>query len=1005
MHAAGFYFTFKPIIMSSHVFTFENDLAYDVVTYTSINNPTDTSEDYLGELTELGVVTAKTTKPLDTNSDAVSYVFVVEAASDSKPLARYKKTGLDGVTGYTVGQKDEDAMNTTLKFIKFMLANPNDPTVQQFNTLMQNTSVSLVGKVDAFFQTLPDYKACTFALYSMGIIYASKNPSTVVDDDGEPTYSLSTLVKLLGGRWPSGMQDITFTHCSISSESGAIVISATILFESISFETSQVGDNVRKVLGVDTHIKVGISIGTQIGLGIGSTRLSLQFDDFAIPVTGSDKIKVKNPLATLDINPLFKFVVFTLSGTIPFNINGEAVDLAVSLTVDNDELSAGAVIYAEKGTLLTLPGLKGVHIDEFGLGLGVFFKPPACAIGVEGKFHIGELASGNVISLDDDSFAIVAKATGEEIHAEYMAFNIPQLSLDQVMEIFTDTKPSFGLPIQFSNLSVRWVASFMDAVILPDGSVSPMGYAFSAAASIFSFGFYGDASVDLNNFVTANLEVSPINWNNVFKLTGDGKGYSIKIDKNGNPIPAHFIPSTQAEKDAVDNATTKPLVSPGGPVLIINTLSQPILHLNAKASLFELVNYDITADVNKSGITFELDYGAVLTRKMVCNLTDFHNFYGEFGYYIDKSIPLPTINGVNLGSIPLKADIDVHLCIKTNLSVVSFGVGGNFGFEGYNFSFGDFTASISISKISDLGVAIVHYIESNAKTIFSQLMDTAEHWAAAAGRGIVTGFDDAGKVMKNAFNKTDKEMTAILKAAGFDIKDIAKSLKNVFGEGFDAIALLFKNAGYSAAEIWEALKDGLGAGYNDLVQALKYAGFALDDITRAFQKGYNFVLTVPADFLKYMGVIENDFAPALKAVGYAAKEIAHSLMNVLQASYNLIASVLKAAGFVLSEITDALKDCVVLIGNTAIEIVANVTKLANTVATALKAAGYLAEEVAKTLKEDLQMTAELAASAMKQAGYAASEVKNAFEDLGGDFKSFADTAWGDTKYYLNPSHW
>jgi hypothetical protein len=1022
--------------------SFQNDLGYDIIVYDSFgddetDSDSNTDDNYFGTLTSLGTVAAKTTTAIQPIHRTSS--FIVESASAQKPVKRCTKLGTQkNITSFLVNQDDEDAMTATFNFIDFYLKNPDDPMSKTFTAILNGDADSLYSDITDFFPKYPAYAKCTLPDYMMAVTYNAMNPPPAAPSPSQPTpqptYSLKRLALAMGARWPDGLPDITVSKFSCINKDSRIFITADIDITTLSFESPAIAANVSTLLGDDKHFTVTITFNYAFGLGIFGTRLSFLPDKFSIPAGGGNAISVTQPSITFDINPLFKFVVFTVKGIIRFDINDKKFDATISLAVDNDEASVGVTIDGDNSSFPPPPGLKGLFFDEFGVGIGVFFEPLACIIGVQGKFHIGQSGS-NIVPLDDDTFALVCKITGEAITPAFASFYIPKLDLNTVITLFTNVNINLDLPVSFEDLSFRWTDSLMAAYVLPDGTLTNSGYGFSAACNIGTFGFYGDVELDLNNGLTANVEVSPVNWGNVLKLTGDGKGFSIKVDANGNPIKNNFIPSTQAEKDAVANAKSKVITTPGGPCLIINTLSMPILHLNAKASLFDLIDYAITADIDKDGIRFELDFGAILKEKMVCNLSDFHNFYGEFSYLIDKSIPLPIIEGTNLGTIPLKSDAALHLSIRTSLSDIVISTGGHFDFEGYHFSFGDFSADIHISKITDFLAAIIQFIIDEAEAIFSVFIDTAEHWAVAAGKGIITGFEDAGKVMRNVFNKSEQDMTVILKGAGFAANTIANGLKNGYNATQKDIAIAMKAAGYAAGEVTMALRNAFNATTDSVADALKTAGYAVADVANAVKNAWNAAQKDVAWAMMMVGFTETDVAnglrsafnattdsvaDAMKTVGYKAADVAKAIRNAWNAGTQDVAWAMMIVGFAANDICSALQTAL----NAPAQDVANAFKAIgigaqdtayaiktvfnmtiDETASILKQANYAASDVASALENAFNTSVDAVADAMQKVGYAADDVKNAFETLGGDFKNFAESAWNDVKSVFNPSNW
>lgn len=1072
--------------------SFNNQLGFDVDVYDSFNpdNPPEAENNYLGHRTPLGTIPASSAaqiKPIRSSS-----VFVFQNKSTSEPLGRATRGPLSRSTSYTVDQADEDAMTATIHFISFLMFNPDHVMTKSFYAIWNDTSTPLMPAIDRFFAQYPDYKTCTFQTYMMGIVYISEHPAAVITPF--PVHSLSGLVRNMGGSWPDGLPDIAVSNYTFSFKNNQLALGIWIDLSNMPYESPEIADNIKSMY-TQTLVKVTLETNFQLSLGIFGTRLTIDFDNFSLPAGGDHKINVTNPEATIDINPLFKFVVFTLKGTIPFKANDTNLNANISLTVDNEEAHIGAVIAGDNCSFPAPPGLKGLFFDEVGIGMGLFFKPPAFTFGLETKFHIGTPKSGNIVALNDDTAAMIFKTEGDIPVPLFLSFYVPKLSINEVLEIFTNVNFDLDTPVNFSDLSFKWSESMMNPVVLPDGSLADAGYHFSANVEIFAFQFHGDISLDLNNGLTADVEMSPLSWGSIFKFTGDGKGVTIKVDENGNPVRNNEIRNNKLLQDVLAKATDKQITTPGGPVLIINTLSMPILHLNAQISLFDLANFDIMADINKDGIKFELDYGIVLTTKMVCNLTDFHNLYAELGYFIDCSIPMPTIAGQSLGSISLQADISGHLSITTSLTDVVLSVGGQFDFEGYHFSFGDFSGDINISKISDFIGVVVDYIKSEAENIFHQLLDIAEHWAQAVADGVITAVDSVGNGLKNAYGKTSQEMANIMRDAGFAADLVGSELASAYGAASQEVAAIMKEAGYEAEEIGTAIQKAWNCGIDDVSWALHEVGYGAEEVTDALQKAFgataqdvtntlskwgydvadiaanlrdkfNADSIAVADAMKKAGYAVEDIGKgikaawncattdvtyALKAVGYTATETVQALRSAFGAASQDVAAALKAMGYTVDEIGSAIRNswnCAVSdvtwalqqVGYNAQEIAGAVRnafgdvaqelanafrqfgiaaqdaadavknvfgKVINDTAAILKVAGYAATEVASSLQNAFDVSVNAVATAMNAVGYAGEEIKNAFVDLGGDFKNLADTAWSkvsdpDT---WNPSKW
>lgn len=823
------------------VISFNNQLSYAINIYDSYSDQD--PKNYLGKLTLLGTVAANTTadiQPLHTTS-----VFIVSNASTESPLARCIKMSFDDTDSFSITSADEAAMTATFQFIDLITQHPEDQTATAFKAIWTGTQDDIVSTVNNFFSQHSPYTKCTFQTYMMGLSFAAQTPAKTVQPLSQATCSLSRLVALLGGTWPAAFPDITVSHFTCNIKDSTLDLWAEIDVQQLPAESDQVLKNFSALLPGNKFM-VNLQFHYGFDLGIFGTRLSFIFENIDIPTGKGTTLTIQKPTVIIDINPLFKFVVFTIKGSIPFSVFKKQFNADISMTIDNVEAAIGAVIRGDNSSLPSPPVMKGVHFDEFGVGIGIFFEPPGYVIGIQGKFHIGEPNGHYTVQLDDDTFVVVCQIEEELPNPIYTSFYVPKMDLNEVLEIFTDTQTQTDLPLSFSNLSFKWAENPMEPVVLPDGSLSSMAMGFSADVNLLSFGFYGDVSVDVNNGLTALVESSPLSFKDVFRLSGDGKGVTIKVDENGNPIKNNQLRTTQAMQQALKNAKNKQLVSPGGPVLSIRTFPFPALHINGKVSLFELADYGIDANVGKDGIRFTLDFGGILTRQMSCTLTD--QFWGEFKYGISRRINLPGIAGVSLGSIPLQALADAHIRINATGSDVIMRVGGSLYFEGLNRSFGDFVADISIKRLSDVLASIGDYIEKNALQIFGDLVSVAEAWTRNVRRGIISIVNPVGDVLKHAFGKGAADVARIMKNAGFPAGEVASALKNSFSLGANQVAGFMKQAGYTAGEVVNALKnifslkeisamlkDVFGLRIHNINDILQQAGFSPHMIEDAFK--------------------------------------------------------------------------------------------------------------------------------------------------------------------------
>lgn len=865
---------------------FSNELPFDVVVYDSFSSKG--KGNYFGTLTKMGTVAAKKSasfQPVHKLAD----VFIVSQASDDSPIARFEWLQMEPTKSFTVNQENLTAMTQTFAFIKFLADNPKDALTEQFRTLMKGIgSLSIIDKVNKFFKSQAKYSSATFETYMMGITATAENKGP--HSAGTRSYSLSKLVELLGGTWPSELPDIAVSNVEISNVNGNIDFWAVVDVSQVPAQSPQVSKNFRSLLK-DDKILVNIVFHYQFDAGALGTRLTAFFPTLPIPIGDSKTISIHQPTVSLSINPLFKFVVFEIMGDFPFTVFGQKMDAIATFTIDNLEAHVGIELKDKSSSLPAPPFMKGLHFDELALGMGLFFEPPSFAMGLQGKFHIGDPGKAPV-ALADNNFCIVVGSKDGEPHPEYLSFYVPKMELPTVLTLFTNSVSGIKTQVQISDLAFQWAADPLKPVVLPDGNLANMAYGFSAAVDILTFRFFGNVSVDINNGLSAVIETAPISLGPIFKLTGNGKGIQIKVDSNGDPIKNNLIRDTLKLKKLLAEAKEKTLVPAGGPQLTLHTNKEPYLSVGAKASLFELEEAEIKALIEDKKMSFELDFGNVLSEKMQCVITDMDNFSGKITYGIDKTISLPVVSSIGLGSIHLVATVDALMKLKVSSNNVTLSVGGGFDFEGEKFSIPEFTVHAHIAKMSDLLDAIASEIEKEVAKIFSSIVGNVAKWAEWAAKGIIKGVSDLAPVLKAAFKQTLKEAAVVMKGAKVAAKAVAKGLKNAYKAASKDVAEAMHAAKYTVGEISGGLKDAYNLTGKELATTLKAANFTADEVASGLSSAYGFT--------------SGQVAKAMADAGYGAKVVAKGLKDTFKMTKKTMEAALGAAGYTASEIKGAL---------------------------------------------------------------------------------------------------
>ncbi|KAM0260028.1 hypothetical protein ACHAPA_010474 [Fusarium lateritium] len=782
--------------MSTTTVSFTNSLNFNVQVYDSFS-PQDTSN-YFGTLTLLATVPANSTAPVKLIH--TTSVLIASNAKTNSPLARFVYLPRFETGPFAVGEVDVNAMAQTMDFIAFITSNPQDPLTVAFNTLWQDQSKPLVAPVTNFFAQHPTYASCTFATYMMGITYTAEQPVSKTMPMDQAVYSLSSLVISMGGAWPSGCPDITVTKFTCNTSNGVLAIQAEVDLSVLPAKSDEALKFFMSLFD-SKQLQIAISINYTIGPGLAGTELAISLDAMQVPCGDLGTMTINNPTVTIDINPLYKFVTFEVAGSIPFDIFDKKFDANVTMTIDNLEASFGVEVDGDDTTLPTPSLMKGVHFDSFGVGIGIFFEPLGAVVGLSGQLHIGDAASGAQAMFDDDSFVVICQLEDEVPNPLYVSFYVPQMQLTDVITIFTNSQCPLEVPVSFKDLFFQWSENPIKPVVLPDGTLSPMGYGFKCCADILFLSFYGDVAIDLQDGLKAEIEMAPLSLGSLFKLEGNGKGITVKEDAADNSINNNQLAITAAEQKVIKDATTQQLVAAGGPVLKIQTSTSPYLYLNASVSLFEIVNEQLTAEITSTAITFDLEFTSILTSNMTCTLNGLDNMSATFEYGIDQNISLPTINNVSLGSIDLDVTISAHLGIASTPSSICVTVGGSFDFEGANLTIDDFKVIASISTLSDILAAIVSQIEQDGLNIFSNLLSTAAQWAGKVAQDVITAVDSVASVLHNVWDKSASEVASIMKTAGFNAQDIASGLKDFFNLGPDEVHGLLRQIGFSNKEI------------------------------------------------------------------------------------------------------------------------------------------------------------------------------------------------------------
>jgi hypothetical protein len=763
---------------------------------------------------------------------------------------------------------------------------------------------------------------------------------------------------------------------------------------------------------------------------IGQTGLSL-FAELAgnvgIPTGGNSRLALTNPAIRIDLTTE---TVFQLSGGMKVSINGANIVATARLIIDESEAQVAIDISGDHSSLPPPPGVKGLHFQDFGLVMGVFFEPPGLDLGVQGKFRIGETEGTK-----DDEFAIVLEVVEEVPNILYLSFYVDKLDLGQVVTLFTDrTEPAIVQAMEIvkaSDLSFHWAEN---VVVLPDGSIGQPGFGFSASIDIFTFGAHADLQVGVTDGIHGKAEMAPVDVKGILKIDGDGKGISRTYQQVDGQWQLAGNDSIVRQKP-MPPTRTEVVVAPGGPLIEFNCLHSPFVHVNWQVTLFDIQKIRTDVTISSSGFTFLLSYDVAGIERfdVHCTLKDRDHFKGDATFHlgIDQRIGPIHVLGVDCGTLHLTARIDASMSVELDPSRFAMGIDGSFNFEGLGFSMPTLKLSVAPSSLKELPGKIAQQIRDHADEIFATLFADAKKWAEMIGRGVVVGVTDMANALKNAYHKTAQEAAQLMKQANQAVDSVASGLKTAYGLSADAAASAMRGAGYAAEQVAAGLKQGYNLTTQGVVTALKSAGYAVDQIGNALKSAYGQTAQQAAQLLQRAGYTADQVGNALKiaygasalqaaqilkGAGFAVDQVGNALKTAYGSTAQQAAQILRGAGYAADQVGNAMRIAFGATANQAAQLlkgagytvdqVGNALRSvwgasANIVAAALKGAGYAVDQVGNFVKNAFNLGPDALNSVLQGVGFAEDQIKGFFNSLGG---AFADV-FKDIGHALDPTHW
>lgn len=551
--------------------------------------------------------------------------------------------------------------------------------------------------------------------------------------------------------------------------------------------------NLQSIVG-GSEMKLQVTFGDGI-------RLFIVLDgDLYVPTKDHKLFKLANAGILIVIAGE---IAIGLYGSFGFKLFGADIDASASLLIAASEIQAAVMVDSNDKPLPPPPGIRGLHMYNLGIAMGIFFRPPSLKLGVMGKFRIGQLQTS------DDSFGIVLQIVGDVPNPVYLSFYMDEINFGQVYTLFTDNPAPAIVElidvIKATDVSFYWAEQ---PVLLPDGTFAQPGFAFGGNIDIFGFNAHGDFSIFPSSGIKGTAEMDPLDLFGVLQVEGDGKGIMRIVDaETGKPV------DNRSQNDQNTSGGTKELVvvKPGGPVVQIDSSGSQIFHANWQISLFDIFKQSVNVDISRNGASFIISYDIehIGQLDLYCTLDNLKRFCAgaDFELEVDIKVGPFKFHGINLGSLHFEAGISVAVSVEIGLNAFELKIHGmSFNFMGLSFALPDISLKESPSSLAEIPKIIINYIKDNASDIFDSLLTDPAKWAEMAKELLMEGFESIGSVLKDAYELTSDAAAAIMDGAGFAAHEVGAALKDVFNLSADAISDVLNKLGYG----YDAIADVLG---------------------------------------------------------------------------------------------------------------------------------------------------------------------------------------------------
>ncbi len=553
--------------------------------------------------------------------------------------------------------------------------------------------------------------------------------------------------------------------------------------------------------------------------------------------TGSNLIV---SLPKLYLYPFTPYLV-QIGGSMTIPVGSQSVLVNVALTVTADSLSFTGS--AETSAMSSPMGFQGIHLNEIGVELGMIFEPPSFTLGLEGQFAIGDQPpSANM-------FAFEFELVGELVNPLLLECKFAEVDLPIIFEACMDatvTLPAILEGVRFNNLFVYWCEA---PTALPDGTIAMPGYAVSGETYFYGWTGKGGVFISFTTGMNGSLEMDPIVIPGVLSLTNaDGTG---------------------------------------GAGVQFNTAASPFFAISCAISVINTPPTVISGEIDPDGFAFTLaSPGGVITDRLTCSLkmpTDF-SFSTTMGVGVDLTVGPLTLPGspIHLGSVHVQGGFTGTLGCASDLTSFTGTIAGGVSWDGQNWSIPNLVLHLCPSTFDDFGAAVLGWIEQEASTIFAALFNAVEEWATNVAAGIITGVEDVGVALKDAYNQTANQAVALMNSMGQTADQVGHALKDAYQLADQTAADVCSQVAYAADSTATYLKNV----YNVIdptkcADIMATAGYTQDQTAQALKSVYNASAAVATAAMKEAYHLSDEAASAvLEGVGYAADEVNKAIKDL-----------------------------------------------------------------------------------------------------------------------------